>query len=218
MIKKGLQSLVFIDESGDAGFKLEKGSSIYFIIVAVVFDDFLEAEKTAVAIKDMRRKEHFPDAFEFKFNNSKRKIREKFLRTITPFDFKIRYLIVDKRKIHSNELKHNKNSFFSYVIKMLLKYSNNCILNASIKIDGSGDRVFKRNFSTYLRKNLNSDEKKIMQNLRFVDSKENVLIQLADMVAGSERRYFEFRNGLKMDVEIYRNIIKKKIDDEWEFK
>jgi hypothetical protein len=38
------------------------------------------------------------------------------------------------------------------------------------------------------------------------------------MVAGSERRYFEYRNGLKTDAEIYRKIIKSKIDDEWEFK
>ena len=55
-----------------------------------------------------------------------------------------------------------------------------------------------------------------MQNLKFVDSKENVLIQLADMVAGSERRYFECKS-IKNDAEVYRDIIKKKIDDEWEF-
>ncbi len=210
--------MVFIDESGDAGFKFEKGSSIYFIISAVIFTDSLEAERTALAIKDMRRKEKFPDNFEFKFNNSKRRIREKFLETVKPFNFKIRYLIVDKRKIKSDELKNNKNSFYSYVIRMLLKHSNNTILNAKIKIDGSGDRIFKRNFTVYLRKNLNSSEKKVMQNLRFVNSKENVLIQLSDMVAGSERRYFEYKGGLKTDAETYRNIIKNKVDDEWEFR
>jgi hypothetical protein len=218
MKKEISKSLVFIDESGDAGFKFEKGSSIYFIISAVVFSDFLEAEKTAVAIKELRRKEGFSDSVEFKFNKANKKVRENFFETIKSFDFKIRYLVVDKRKIKSDELKNNKNSFYSYAIKMLLKYSNNTILNASIKIDGSGDRIFKRNFSAYLRKNLNSNDKKIIQNFKFIDSKENVLIQLADMVAGSERRYFEYKNGLKTDAETYRNIIKKKIDDEWEFK
>lgn len=218
MKKENLKSLVFIDESGDAGFKFEKGSSVYFIISAVIFSDFLEAEKTAVAIKELRRKEGFSDNFEFKFNNSSKKTRENFFEAVKTFDFKIRYLIVDKRKIKSDELKNNKDSFYSYAIKMLLKYSNDTILDASIKIDGSGDRVFKRNFSSYLRKNLNFSDKKIIKNFKFIDSKENVLIQLADMVAGSERRYFEYRNGLKTDAEIYRNIIKRKIDDEWEFK
>ncbi len=37
--------LVFIDDSGDAGFKLGKGSSEFFVISAVIFDDNLEAEK-----------------------------------------------------------------------------------------------------------------------------------------------------------------------------
>ena len=100
---------------------------------------------------------------------------------------------------------------------MFLHYQQQYV-NAKIKIDGSGDRIFKRNFSVYLRKDLNYNGKKVIKNLRFVNSKESVLIQLADMVAGSERRYFEYRNGIKTDAEIYRNIIKKKIDDEWEFR
>ena len=33
-----------------------KGRVIFFIIVAIIFDDSLEAEKTAVAIKSLKRK------------------------------------------------------------------------------------------------------------------------------------------------------------------
>jgi hypothetical protein len=43
--------LVFIDDSGDPGFKIGKGSTSHFIISMVIFADELEAEKTAVAIK-----------------------------------------------------------------------------------------------------------------------------------------------------------------------
>ena len=56
-----------------------------------------------------------------------------------------------------------------------------------------------------------------MHNLHFADSKSNVLIQLADMLAGSERRFFEFKDT-KTDAKTCRDIIKKKIQDEWEFK
>ena len=35
--------LVFIDDSGDPGFKLGKGSSLIFVIGCIVFDDELEA-------------------------------------------------------------------------------------------------------------------------------------------------------------------------------
>ncbi|MFH1611995.1 MAG: DUF3800 domain-containing protein, partial [bacterium] len=76
----------------------------------------------------------------------------------------------------------------AYFIKEALKKNNNSIINAKIRIDGSGNRSFRRNFFTYLRRELNSDHKKIMHNCKMVDSKSNVLVQLADMVAGSINR------------------------------
>jgi hypothetical protein len=183
--------LVFIDDSGDAGFKLEKGSSRFFIIALVIFDDELEAEKTAVAVKELRRELGFPEDVEFKFFKSKHSVREKFLQTISSFQFRVRSLVVDKKLIKSDELRNNKNSFYSYIIKMVLKHSDGSILNAKVKIDGSGDRIFRRNFLTYLRKELNTNDRKIMHHCRLVDSKSNVLIQMADMVAGTIRRSYD---------------------------
>ena len=60
--------IIFIDDSGDPGFKLQKGSSSYFVIAFVLFDDPLEAERTSLAIKDLRRKLKASDYYEFKFN------------------------------------------------------------------------------------------------------------------------------------------------------
>jgi uncharacterized protein YqkB len=74
--------LVFIDDSGDAGFKFEKGSSEFFVISAVIFDDSLEAEKTAISIKELRRELFKRDDVEFKFNKSRKTIRIKFLESI----------------------------------------------------------------------------------------------------------------------------------------
>lgn len=207
--------LVFIDDSGDAGFKLDKGSSEFFVISAVIFDDDLEAEKTAIAIKELRRKLKFPDDVEFKFNKSSKKTRKEFLEAVASYKFRIRSIVVDKKLIYSHELKNDKNSFYSYTIKSLLKYNNNSILGASIKIDGSGDRIFRKNFLAYLRKQLNSKQSKIIKNCKLSDSKSNVLIQLADMIAGSIRRSYETN---KTDCKTYKTIIKKRIEDEWKFR
>lgn len=207
--------LVFIDDSGDPGFKIERGSTPYFVIALVIFKDELEAEKAAVAIKELRRELKFPDSVEFKFHKSTQRVKELFLKRINAFDFSVRCLVIDKSVIRSDELKNNKNSFYSYAIKMVLKYSNNEILDAKIKIDGSGDRVFRRNFITYLRRDLNSYDKKILKNCRLVDSKTNVLVQLVDMIAGSIRRSYD---DTKDDKSQYKSIIKKHISDEWNFK
>lgn len=207
--------LVFIDDSGDPGFKIDKGSTKFFVISLIIFDDELEAEKTAIAIKELRRSLKFPDDMEFKFNKSSKNVREKFLRTINPFCFKIRSLTIDKGLIRSDELKRNKNSFYSYAIKMVLKHSNNSILNAKVKIDGSGDRIFRKSFLSYLRRQLNSRHKRIIKNCKLVNSKGNVLIQMADMIAGSIRRSCD---KAKTDSGTYKDIIKRHIEDEWWFK
>jgi hypothetical protein len=207
--------LVFIDDSGDAGFKLEKGSTPFFVISCVIFDDDLEALKVKVAIKEYRRQLKFPDTVEFKFYKSSDDVRKLFLETVNPFVFRVRTIVVDKSKVRSRELINNKNSFYSYVIKMVLQHSNNTILNAKIRIDGSGDRVFKKSFLTYLRKQLNSKQKMIIKNCKFVDSKSDELIQLADMVAGSIRRSYDKTKIHNVD---YKKIIKKHLEDEWQFK
>lgn len=207
--------LVFIDDSGDPGFNVEKGASKIFVIVCVIFDDELEAEKTAVAIKELKRRLGFSENVEFKFNGSSYKTRVAFLGAVNPFSFKIRSLVVDKKFVRSNQLKNDKNSFYSYFIKTALKYNKGTITDAKVRIDGSGDRLFRKQLLTYLRKELNANNRKITKNLRLIDSKSNVLIQMADMIAGTVRRYKE---GVKNDAKEYWSLIQHKISDCWDFK
>ncbi len=104
--------------------------------------------------------------------------------------------------IRSDELRSKKDKFYSYFIKEALKHNDGKILEARIKIDGSGDRTFRKSFLSYLRRELNNDEKKVMKNCKMEDSKGNVLIQLADIVAGSiNRSYSE-----KPDAQDYKKI------------
>ena len=207
--------LVFIDDSGDPGFKTEKGSSLVFVIACVVFDDELEAERTALSIKEFRRVLKFPDTVEFKFSKSSKEIRQRFLTVVNKYKFKIRCLVINKEVIYSQELRSNKNSFYSYAVKMLLEHNDDSIIDAKIRIDGSGDREFRKSFTTYLRKQLNSDRRKIVLNCKLVDSKTNVLIQMVDMIAGGIRRSYDLS---KTDKNIYKSIVSKHIVSEWLFK
>lgn len=203
--------LIFIDDSGDPGFKLDQGSSRYFVIALLIFDDTLEAEKMAVAIKQLKRRLKIADHEEFKFNKSRDVVKREFLETITEFQFRIRCLVVKKELVYSNELKSKKESFYACFIKEVLKHSNDTILNAKIRIDGSGDREFKKQFLSYLRKELNAHEKNVMRNCKMIDSRSDVLIQAADMIAGAIRRSHEKSEGT------YKSIIQKHIEDEWNF-
>ncbi len=206
--------LVFIDDSGDPGFKLDKGSSKSFVICCVIFDDELEAEKTALKIKELRRRLKKSDFFEFKFNKCSKKFRKEFLMTIAESKFRIRAIVMPKERIYSEELKSSKESFYSFTVKTVLKHNFGKIKNAKVRLDGRGDRLFRRKLLVYLRKSLNTSEQKIIKNLKFRDSKKDVLIQLADMVAGSINRTFDKD---KTDSKTYWDIIKRRKEDLWIF-
>ena len=209
------KQLVFIDDSGDPGFNIARGATSHFVIACVIFDDELVAEETALAIKKYRRKVGFPDEVEFKFAKSSNDIKLGFLRAVSKFTFRVRAIVVDKNVIRSNELKKVQNSFYSYFIKQVLLHNKGTLANSKIRLDGHGDRLFRRNLTTYLRKNLNSSSRKIMKNVQLVDSKSNVLIQMADMIAGAIRKSYDVSNKQNQS---YRNAIKAKIEDCWDFK
>jgi len=206
--------LVFIDDSGDPGFKIDKGSTKVFVIALVVFDDDLEAEKTSLAIKELRRKLRVSDFYEFKFNKTDKKFKDLFFETVKPYKFRIRAIVADKENIRSSHLRDNKENFYNYIIMQVLKHSGGSIKNARLKFDKRGERELRNQLRTYLSRELDNKSKKIFKDLKFVDSRQNTLIQLADMVAGSISSVFSGKE------KSYLSALKssKKIEDLWEFK
>jgi len=206
--------LVFIDDSGDAGFKLDKGSSKHFVIACVIFDDNLDAEETALKIKRLRRSMNWRDDHEFKFNKTNKEIRLAFLNEVKARKFRVRAIVADKAAIRSPELRRSKNKFYNYMIKEVLSKSAGSIKNGSIRLDGHEDRAYKKAATTYFRQQANP-KGRVIKDMKFVNSKGDNLVQLADMVAGSILRTTQ--TG-KSDSGDYLKVIKKRIEDIWYFK
>ena len=204
--------LVFIDESGDTGFKVGKGSTQNFVVACVIFKDNLEAEKTSVAIKELKRELKVSDDFEFKFSKCSKKFRTKFLEKVRKFDFQYRAVVMIKERIYGKELRRKRESFHNYSMKMLIKHSIGTIENATLFIDGSGDRQFRRDAQRYLKRECNELEN-IVKNVKFQESHRSTLIQLADMIAGTVNRSFTD----KRDHKHYRKLIKKREGNVWDF-
>jgi len=57
--------LVFIDESGDPGLKLNSGSTDYFIVTLVAFEENEEALATDQRIQLLKRELYFPPDLSF---------------------------------------------------------------------------------------------------------------------------------------------------------
>ena len=89
--------LVFIDESGDAGLKLDAGSTDFFIVTLVAFEDNDEALAADKRIDSLRRDLDLPPHFEFHFNSVKGSIREAFLSAVAGYEFFYFSIVINKR-------------------------------------------------------------------------------------------------------------------------
>lgn len=194
--------LAFIDESGDAGLKIESGSSKIFVIAVVVFEDEEEATAVEQRIRLLRHELGFQPYFEFKFNKCKSDIRLAFLKAIAPYNFFYYGIVINKPALFGEGFKHRE-SFYKYATQLLLLNAREHLEDATINIDASGEREFRRQFNNYLKAKINS-QKKHIRHVRFLDSKNNALIQMADMVAGSIFRL----QGDKVDAETYLKVIR----------
>lgn len=131
--------LVFIDESGDAGFKLDRGSSTVFAVAMVMFDDGEAARSAAAAIEKVRAK--WPAVREFKFSKSSNDVRDAFFEAVRGEAFRVRCIVVEKEKIYSPRLRSEKDEFYRFFVKSMLKFDNGRLDGAKVVIDGSGERT-----------------------------------------------------------------------------
>lgn len=205
--------LIFIDESGDPGFKTNEGSSKFFVLALVIFDDELEAENTTKKIFELKTKWRKPLKYEIKFNKLQELDRILFLTKIRNCKFRVRAIIIQKDQVCLSRLRKNTKAYYSFFLKQALEHNRETLNSAKLRLDGSGERRFRHAIVNYLRKEVNQKNNKVVINdLKFVDSKSNLLIQLTDMITGSIYRSYQYG---KKDNKIYKKIIQKRIEEEW---
>jgi hypothetical protein len=171
--------IVFVDESGDPGFKIAKGSSKHFVMAMVIFDSDLHANASQTAKSLLDETGVKP---EFKFNKCSHDIRKRFFAAVKNHKFHARAIVVNKQIIYSGALREVKDSFYKYFVRQMIEKDGGLLTNAKLVIDGSGDRAFKKEFCSYLKKRLNTAA---IAKIALKDSKSDHLLQLADMVAGA---------------------------------
>lgn len=194
--------LVYVDESGDPGLKIAQGSSSHFVVALVVFQDEDEARVLEQRLVLLRHELDLDPRFEFKFNKCSAEIRTAFLKAVAPYDFFYYGISIRKQGLYGEGFKV-KESFYKYVTQLVFLNARQHLEEARVFIDASGDRGFRQQINTYLKKRINSEKRHIAR-VDFLDSAKSDLIQLADMVAGSINRSF----GNKPDANNYVRLIR----------
>src|SRR5687768_15153713 len=112
--------LVFVDESGDTGLKLAKGSSACFVVTAVIFADREAALQCNEAINGLRQKHGLEAPREFKFNKCSRETREDFLRVVCAYPFQYHSVVLNKAKLSGVGFRH-KDSHYKYTVRLVFE-------------------------------------------------------------------------------------------------
>jgi hypothetical protein len=193
--------IVFIDESGDSGFKLNKGSSPYFVIGLVVFDDMEEADACDRRIEVLKTELGKGKNWEFHFKTNSHKLKEHFLKAVLPFNFFYYGIVLDKSRLFQEGFT-TKDSFYKYTCGLVFENAKDKLHAAIVVIDETGSLLFKSNLAKYLMKKMN-ESKNIIKRVRMEKSHSSNLLQLADYVTGSINRSY----SNKANAGIYRKII-----------
>jgi Protein of unknown function (DUF3800) len=199
---------VYLDESGDAGFKFREGSSRYFVVTSMIVHDPVPIHR---AVDDLRLELGMRRDNEFKWYRSSEGTRWAFLRMLRKQDFTARVLVVDKLLMATSHGR-NPDLFYSLVVRMVLEQDNS-INDATLILDESvQSRKGKQALTTYLRKALNTDVKsRKIGEIRYHRSRSDNIVQAADMLSGAI--YAKYRRGKGE----YLEFIKMKVSDlrEW---
>jgi len=197
------KQFVFIDDSGDPG--LMKSSTNHFIIAAVLVVEQENLNNLKVALDGFRAGLSWNDLHEMKFSSTKKSIIKNLLRFIQRFEFETYAVVIDKTKMTALPHLATGESLYQFVIKELLLRLE--LSETIIFIDGVAHKRQAERIRIYLRHAL-KEHKAAKYKIKFVDSRKDVLIQLADVVAGSIARSYDRE---KSDHNDYLEFLKPKM-------
>lgn len=201
------KQLVFIDDSGDPGFKAV--SSDNFVMAAALFIHPEVAESIMHEIDEYREALGWKYNHEFKFTKNPKNIVIEMLRRISIYDFRVYAVYIEKSDFR--EITPAMTPFFdreklyNWTIKELLREIP--LETAKITIDGRSSKQNMKNTKTYLRREINGDNSKKLD-IKFDDSVTTDLLQLADLIAGSINRSLQ---PDKTDSKDYIKVFEDKI-------
>jgi len=203
----------YIDESGNHDLATEKnGASNYFLILAVIVrqNDVAALEASVEKIR-----EAFFGSGEMKSSSLKDDRRIKIINELAPLKFEFYAVAVDKSRVNKDSGLGYKKSFIKFTNGLLYKALFQNFMDLTIYADGHGGTEFIESFKLYVEKNYKPDLFS-QTNIEIVDSKNKVLVQLADFLVGTTAKLYEDKAPTEFRGK-YLNFLKEKRIriDEW---
>jgi hypothetical protein len=196
---------VYVDESGDSGMSGKPGSTPYFVVAAVLFNDDEAASECRRAIRELMLRLEWHPRQEFKFNKADHTLRKRFFETIAAQDFWYNAVVLNKKELKGPGFQF-KDPFYKYTVRLVFTNAKPHLDRATVVMDQCGSRDFRDQMQSYLQKQVReADGRSPIRRVRTEKSHSCELVQMADMVVGAIARSF---HPARKDARTYRDMIR----------
>jgi hypothetical protein len=187
--------LVFIDESGDEGFKFGGGSSALFCFAAMIFESQSASDEMANRIGHLRQKIGRSANKEFHFKNESKPTKEAILEMLDGCDFGYIAIVVEKKHLNPDEFA-KPSSLRLYAIELLIDamvgYLND---KAILTFDECGGKKTQKLIRKSVRQRCRKRNCTQITRVNFQRSRSCDLLQMADSIANAINHSFQKADG-----------------------
>lgn len=191
VIQSQSKRIAYIDECGNFGFDFTTdGASKYYILCAVVVED-KKLRALHNSFNEIKKKNGFAET-EMKSSKigSDNSRRTRIISQLLPIDFRVILLIADKQEfIKESPLTQYKKAFIKFLHQRLYDQLYHVYPKLKIIEDETGTSEFQESFRKYIAERRPQYNLLNEYDFDYCDSKDEPLVQLADMIAGSINRY-----------------------------
>lgn len=199
----------FTDEAGNHGFDFtQKDMSTHFIVTSIL----VEARKMhelEVAVEEIRKRYFQTGEIKSSAVGKNHKRRCTILDQLMKLDFKIFAVVVDKRDLDANSGLQYKKSFYKFVNNLVHKELRAAFPILTICADEIGTNEYMQSFIKYVKEHEEYPDLFQQRDFYFQDSKQSVIIQLADFISGT--LLFTYDENKRKDSPNFIKILNSKI-------
>ena len=198
--------VAYIDECGGFGFDFSKeGTSQYYVLTAVIVENS-KIDKLHVDFEEVKRTNGLANT-ELKSSRISDDRRKRIMAQVLPLEFRLVVFIADKKRFaEDSPLTEFKQVFIKNMNDRLYQILYRAYPKLKIQMDETGYPEFQESFRKYVEKHRTQLNLFNEYDFDFVNSKDEVLIQLADFIGGSLSKYL-----MNPDTMNYLEILRGKI-------
>lgn len=198
----------FADEYGNNSFDFETQGT-HFIVSAVITNGITK-NQLETEIEEVRRRFFQTGEIKSKKVANDHNRRTKILQEIVKSDFHAYSVVVDKRKLTTEGFKY-KRSFYKFLNGLVYRELYKSYPELQMTVDEHGGNDFMRGFKKYVE-NRHIPKYPLFSGsgFYFTQSPKNVLVQLADFVAGTLGRCYD-ETKKSSESEIFLEILRPKM-------